>query len=78
MKTIDDLLREHPFFEDVDSATVARAWATAALAAARAASLLATASRSLAVSSWASNWPFFTRSFSSTRIAGTSICCVAS
>lgn len=23
MKTIDDLLREHPFFEDVDSATVA-------------------------------------------------------
>ena len=48
------------------SATVACAWATEASAAASAAFDLATASFNLAGSIWASNWPFFTRSFSCT------------
>ena len=48
------------------SATVATAWATLASAAATAAWDLTTWSLSLEMSSWASNWPFFTCSFSCT------------
>ena len=49
------------------SATVARAWPTRASAAAMSAFAWRTWSRSFEVSRRASTWPFFTRSFTSTK-----------